>query len=114
MKRLLFNSVFFSIAVSIFYSCSVEEKSGDSPARTQYTLTVTAGEGGSVTPEATGTYDEGATITITATPDEGYVFDRWLGSDHDNSNCAFALHCRTAITIYSNRDVQAFFQTRPD
>ena len=37
-----------------------------------FTLTITAGEGGSVS--GGGEYDEGTEVTITATPDEGYEF----------------------------------------
>lgn len=96
-------------------SCQIESGSEqETPALIQYTLTVTASEGGSVSPEATGTYDEGTTITISATPDEGYKFDKWEGSDFDNNGCAFARYCRTAVTMNSNRDVQAFFQIGND
>ena len=49
------------------------------PAVTQYDLTVTAGEGGTVTEG--GTYDEGTQLTIVATPLEGYEFVGWEGSD---------------------------------
>ena len=40
-----------------------------------YTLTVTAGDGGSVSTEG-GEYEEGTEVTITATPDEGYEIYR--------------------------------------
>ena len=108
MKKLYF-LVFF-----LLLACLKDAADAELPARTQYTLTITAGEGGSVSPEATGTYDAGATVTISATPDAGYEFDRWLGSDFDNSGCAFALYCRTAITINSNRDVPAFFKSQSE
>ncbi len=49
------------------------------PAPTQYTLTVTAGEGGTVSSNG-GTYDEGTSVTITATPNEGYEFVGWTGA----------------------------------
>ena len=38
-----------------------------------YTLTVTAGEGGSVSTEG-GEYEEGTEVTVTATSEEGYEF----------------------------------------
>src|SRR6056300_1564198 len=41
-----------------------------------YTLTVTAGEGGSVSSEG-GEYEEGSEVTITATANEGYRFTGW-------------------------------------
>ena len=40
---------------------------------TQFTLAVTAAEGGSVSSTG-GTYDDGTSVSITATPNEGYEF----------------------------------------
>ena len=47
----------------------------------QYTLTVVAGQGGTTDPEP-GSYteDSGREITITAIPDKGYEFSKWIGS----------------------------------
>ena len=42
-----------------------------------FTVTATAGEGGSV--EGGGTYEEGATAKLTATPNEHYTFTGWSG-----------------------------------
>ena len=52
--------------VSIFIlclllSCSKDVPAPEEPVPTQYTLTIAAGEGGSVSPDANGTYDEGTT-----------------------------------------------------
>lgn len=74
------------LLLSVFnYSCSSDDDDSappsviqtptaepETPAPTQYTLTVSAGEGGSVSTEG-GTYGEGTTITVTATPKDGYV-----------------------------------------
>lgn len=49
-----------------------------------YTLTVNAGNGGSVNTTANGTYRENSHIVITATPSEGYEFKEW--SDHNTEN----------------------------
>ena len=54
----------------------------ETPAPTQYTLTVSAGEGGSVSTEG-GAYDEGTKVTVTANPNDGYKFLGW--SDGDSS-----------------------------
>lgn len=94
-------------------SCSKDATVPEEQAPTQYTLTVTTSEGGFVTPDANGTYDAGALITITATPNEGYMFDRFSGSDNDkNSNGCWAGpgKCRTSIKMNSNRGVQVFFK----
>ncbi|RLG22698.1 hypothetical protein DRN85_10465, partial [Methanosarcinales archaeon] len=45
----------------------------------QYYLRMETGAGGSVSPSS-GWHDEGSTVTIRATPNSGYVFDRWIGS----------------------------------
>jgi hypothetical protein len=47
--------------------------------KTQYTLTTAAGTGGAVSP-AGGWHDAGTVVTVTATPDSGYSFQRWTGS----------------------------------
>ena len=49
-----------------------------------YTLTVSTGEGGSVSTEG-GDYEEGTEITITATPDEGYEFTGWSDGSTEES-----------------------------
>ena len=105
----LLYTVIFSL---IFYYCSSEIINEESTTSSQYTLTISASKGGSVTPDASGKYDEGATITITATPEEGYKFEIWEGSDFDDNPCNFSgpFNCRTVVTMYSDRDVEAFFE----
>ena len=63
---------------------------------TQYTITVSAGEGGSVS-TAGGTYNEGSSISITATPNEGYGFIGWNGSDSSSSTISVTLTANTTI-----------------
>jgi hypothetical protein len=65
-----------------------------------YTLSVTAGEGGSVSSEG-GEYEEGTEVTITATPDEGYEFIGW--SDGETS-------IERVITISSETLISANFE----
>ena len=69
-------------------------------AATQYSLTVTAGSGGSVSTSG-GTYDDGTIVTITATPNDGYEFIGWNGSDSSNATID--------ITINSNTTLEALF-----
>ena len=97
------------------YSCSAEEEDTSPPPAlvqpqepdpdpTQYTLTVTAGEGGTVSTEG-GTYDEGTDITITATPNDGYEFIGWEGSDSDSNSLT--------VTLNGNTTIQALFAQLP-
>lgn len=114
MKKLLCPIAFALTAFLILYSCSAEEEDTtpppqvqqptpepEPPAPTQYTLTVTAGDGGTVSTEG-GTFDEGTAVTITATPNEGYVFVGWEGSDSDSNSIN--------ITLNSNITLSPIFQ----
>ena len=109
MNKLLFLLFFITLI-----SCSSEEETpvqsveqtpkpetSPAPTPTQYTLTVSSEEGGSVSTEG-GTYDEGTTITITATPSEGYEFVGWLGSDETERELV--------ISVNSNITLSPIFQ----
>ena len=118
MKNLL-SLTLLLILFTLTLNCSTEFENPELPIRTQYKLTVTVGEGGSVSPDANGTYDEGVAITLTATPDEGYKFDRWKGSNSDgcpqlvtSTSNVQPNFCRTAILMDSDRDVIAFFKIK--
>lgn len=79
------------------------------PAITTYSVTITAGEGGTVSPS--GEQQVGGTpVTITATPNTGYVFDKWTASTNqitiDNANAA-----TTTITATAEGTVTANFKT---
>ena len=50
---------------------------------TYYTLTVLAGEGGTVS-DVSGQYEAGTRVTFEATPNEGYLFSRWTDDVFDN------------------------------
>ena len=116
MKRLSFS--FLTIIILSFiivHSCSSEEDDTtasnavqtpepEPPAPTQYSLTVTAAEGGTVSTEG-GTYDEGTEVTITATPSEGYRFTGWEGNDSTSESLT--------ITLNSNQTYQALFELIP-
>ena len=90
MKKLLYPLAFILTTFLILYSCSVDEEDTtppnstiqsttpepETPAPSQYTLTVTAVEGGTVSTEG-GTYDEGTNINVSAQIIQGYVFTGW-------------------------------------
>ena len=64
---------------------------------TQYTLMVTAAEGGTVSSEG-GTYEEGTEVTITAISNEGYAFTSWEGIDNDEATLTVVLTSDTVLT----------------
>ena len=105
MKKL-----FFTLSLLLFLTCSKDSTEDSSSVYvapptnttnqttsvTQYTLTVSAGDGGSVS-TAGGTYNDGTSITITATPSEGYEFTGWNGSDSTSSTISIILTSNTTI-----------------
>ena len=68
---------------------------------TQYTLTVSAGDGGSVSSEG-GTYDEGTKVTVTASPNEGYRFIGWESSNSKSESLT--------VTLNSSQSYHALFE----
>ena len=119
MRNILYPTFFFLLAFIFTFGCSSEHEELEPKILKQYTLILSAGKGGSWSPDANGTYDEGGLMTLTATPDEGYVFDRFEGSDNDGGNCGSIVRpppspnfCRAIILMDSDRDVWAFFKKR--
>ena len=109
--------LFLLIATRIFFGCSSELIDEESRTPSQYTLTINVSEGGTITPDANGIYNEGAQLTLSAIPDEGYIFCRWLGTDNDSEGClqrdllglgGARGKSRCIIKMNSNRDVEAF------
>jgi len=101
MKKLLSLLSLFAI----FLSCSSDETSTPvtPPAPiVKYTITLTAGEGGTVSTTG-GEYEAGQTVSVTATPQGEYVFTSWSDG---NTNAT-----RT-ITIGSNSTLTANFEKR--
>jgi hypothetical protein len=72
-----------------------------------YTLTVSVSPaGGGLVSPAGGTYDAGASVTITAVPAAGYVFDRWSADVSGNTTSV-------TITMTADKNVTAVFKTAP-
>ena len=68
-----------------------------------YTLTVTSGEGGSVSSEG-GEYNEGTEVTLTATADDGYRFTVWSDGSTEES---------ITITLSEDTSIEAIFEMIP-
>ena len=78
---------------------------------TQYSLTVSAGTGGSVSTSG-GTYDDGSSVSITATPNDGYEFTGWNGSNSTNSTISITINSNTAIeALFTEIPAQASIET---
>ena len=112
MKNILFLPLSILSIFALIYSCSAEEEDTSPPPAlvqpqepqpdpTQYTLTVNAGEGGTVSTEG-GTYDEGTQVTITASPVNCYNFTQW--SDGVTSS-------ERIITLDNNLEITANFES---
>ena len=67
---------------------------------TQYTLTVTAGEGGTVSTQG-GTYDEGTEVIVSSNPNDGYLFFGWEGIN--------SFENEISLTLNSNQNLTAIF-----
>tara|TARA_B100001093_G_scaffold279869_1_gene267427 strand:- start:337 stop:1533 length:1197 start_codon:yes stop_codon:yes gene_type:complete len=115
MKRLSFSFLIVIVLSFIMvHSCSSEEDDTIAPNviqtaeeesnPVQYTLTVSASEGGTVSTEG-GTFDEGTEVTFTATPDEGFKFIGWEGNDSTSESLT--------VTINSDKTIQALFELIP-
>ena len=114
------------ILLLVFFSCSPDEETQaptnnvqtttpePEPVVVQYTLTVSAGDGGSVSEG--GTYDEGTEVTISASANQGYIFNGWEGSNSPeksltislNSNVSLIANFRIMNTTDVNNDPDIF------
>lgn len=63
----------------------------------QYSLTVTASEGGSVSSAAVW-QDSGAAVTLVATPNSGYVFTGWQGDCSGQGSCQLTMNGPKTVT----------------
>ena len=96
MKKLvLFLSCF------AFLNCSKEENVIPTEQTPQYTITISSTTGGAVSTPG-GTYNSGAVVTVTATPEEGYRFTGWTGSN--------SLDPTLTITLSQNQSIVANFE----
>jgi len=74
-----------------------------------YTLTISAGSGGTTEPQpGSYTYDFGTQVSLTATPNSGYSFSQWtenVPSGHERDN-------PVNIIVYSNLSIKANFERK--
>jgi hypothetical protein len=108
-NRVLSISLAMVLALSLgLVGCASEE----GPEVTQYNLTVSSTEGGSVTsPGEPGpyTYDEGEAVNLVAVADEGYQFASWTGNV---STVADVEDATTTITMNGDYSITATFAVK--
>lgn len=73
-----------------------------------YTLTVTAGEGGTVTGTPSGTYEAGTQISIAAAPNEGYRFVSWSDGVTENPRTG-SLMWHASYTAIFEKQVESYY-----
>ena len=89
----------------IFYGCSsTSTDPGDSTTQFQVALSSSPADAGDATPE-TGQYDEGTTLEISATANEGWRFVEWTG-DHTGTNST------TTITVDADKNISAIYEKK--
>ena len=102
MKKLL---CLFLVFALFAFGCSKDSDETpdvpDGPDIQFYTLTISTTTGGSVDSEG-GTYEQGEEITITATPEDGYIFQNWSGDENSSDN---------PLIITMNDDVDIIIST---
>ncbi len=77
---------------------------------TQYLLTVNTGANGSVSSTG-GTYDDGTSISITASPDVGYSFVNWTDSSGNEigTDLTYTFNISSDTTITANFEIAYFY-----
>ena len=95
------------IILLILLTCAKEDSQdpGTTPSNTtiKYTLTASAGVGGSVSPSA-GSFNSGTQVSIKATPSSGYTFSGWSNGSIENP---------IILTITSDTSIEANFSLEP-
>ena len=90
------------VALSLLISCGKDDSSSDVTPISKYTLSVTSTDGGTVSSPG-GSYNEGSSVTITATPNSEYIFENWSNGSTENP---------LTITVNQNLSLTANFVKR--
>ena len=90
------------ITLSLLISCGKDDPSSDVTPISKYTLSVTSTDGGEVSSTG-GSYNEGSSVTITASPNSEYIFENWSNGSTENP---------LTITVNQNISLTANFVKR--
>ncbi|MDT0620384.1 InlB B-repeat-containing protein [Croceitalea vernalis] len=109
MKSIVKYNVCLSILIFSLLGCSSNsegtddmEMQNDEPVQFDLSVLANPTEGGTVSP-SNGTYDEGTSVNIQATPSEGYTFQEWTGNAQSDIN-------PLTIVMDANKTINAVFQ----
>ena len=92
------------ILVLMFLACSREESEVTPSETIKFTISVKVDDGGTVSTSG-GEYEKGTTVTISATANSGYEFEKWSDDNIENPR---------TIAINSNFSIQAQFRLIED
>jgi len=100
MKKILL----FSFAFFLLITCKKDafDEQTEAPLA-MFTVAASAGDGGSINSSG-GSFESGSTVTLTATPEQEYVFTGWTGTESSDNPLT--------ITVNSNQTVTANFEKR--
>ena len=100
MKKILL----FSFAFFLLITCKKDafDEQTEAPVA-MFTVAASAGDGGSINSSG-GSFESGSTVTLTATPEQEYVFTGWTGTESTDNPLT--------ITVNSNQTVTANFEKR--
>jgi hypothetical protein len=97
MRRLLVTAVCLLMLLTLV---------GCGKAPVQYTLTISVIGQGTVTPTSGSKYNSGTVVTLVPTPNSGWVFDRWEGTDGNKVVTSGGTY---TIVMDKNQSVEAVF-----
>ena len=95
-------------------NCESSGSTGSGGTTTQYLLTVNTGANGSVSSTG-GSYDDGQSLSVTASPDSGYSFVNWTDSSGNelSTNTTYTFNISNNTTITANYQ-EALFYLHPN
>ena len=99
MKKYIPASFLSITLLTLLIACS-KDSSDETPSTPSYTLTVNQSEGGTVNSSG-GSYQRGTEVSISATPNQGYVFTGWSNGSTSNP---------LNITLNSNIEISPRFE----